>query len=359
MITGNQNLAANQVDLIIGRRNIEGGPRTSDFDHTNYRIVIGMKGDLGDAWHYDAYGSYYYTSLYNANGGYLSIAGTQNALLATGTAANPTCLNGLASCIPWNIFNQGGVTPAQVQSLTETGTSHGTIEEQIFEGYVTGDLGKYGIKSPWADDGVGVSIGVQNRWDHLVYAPDQAELSGDISGFGGASVPVNNAIGVQEEYGEVRVPIAQKQPFIEDLNLQAGYRYSDYSTSGGVSTYKVGGEWAPTSDIRFRASYDRAIRAASILEAFTPQSVTNTSGVSVDPCAPSTGAGNVITASATATLAQCMNTGVTAAEYGNGGSTNNIIQCPAGQCALAEGTLPGTRTLKPEIADTYSVGFDL
>src|SRR5262249_4564454 len=57
--------ADSQVALNIGRRNIEGGPRTADFDHTNYRIVIGMRGDLGDAWHYDGYGSYYYTSLFN------------------------------------------------------------------------------------------------------------------------------------------------------------------------------------------------------------------------------------------------------------------------------------------------------
>jgi outer membrane receptor protein involved in Fe transport len=51
-----------------------------------------------------------------------------------------------------------------------------------------------------------------------------------------------------------------------------------------------------------------------------------------------------------------MNTGVTAAEYGNGGSTNTIIQCPAGQCSIAENALPGT-VLRPEQADTYSVGF--
>ncbi len=42
-------------------------PRTSTYDHENYRIVLGMKGDFADAWHYDAYGSYYYTSLYNSN----------------------------------------------------------------------------------------------------------------------------------------------------------------------------------------------------------------------------------------------------------------------------------------------------
>ena len=81
---------------------------------------------------------------------------------------------------------------------------------------------------------------------------------------------VNNAIGVQEGYFETRIPIAQKQPFAEDMYLEGGVRYSDYSTSGGVTTFKVGGQWTPVESFTLRGSYDRAIRAASILEAFTP-----------------------------------------------------------------------------------------
>ena len=347
-VAGVQTDPANQVDLIIGRRNIEGGGRQSTYNHENYRIVLGMKGDFADAWHYDAYGSYYYTTLFNSNNNYMSFKNMQDALLAGGTAAAPTCLSGNAGCVPWNIFNQGGVNQAQEKFLELSGTADGTIEEQIFEGDVTGDLGKYGIKSPWADDGVGLSVGVSNRWDHLVFSPDAAELSGDLSGFGGASVAVNNAISVQEEYFETRIPIAEKRPFADYLAIEGGYRYSDYSTSGGVSTYKVGGEWAPIPDIKFRASYDRAIRAASILEAFTPQSVTNTSVVSEDLCAP-----DPVTGVAKATLAQCMHTGVTAAQYGNGGTTDTILQCVAGQCATLTG---GNPTLAPEVADTYSIG---
>ena len=38
----------------IGRRNIEGGDRFTDFEHTNYRAVFGTKGDFADAWSYDA-----------------------------------------------------------------------------------------------------------------------------------------------------------------------------------------------------------------------------------------------------------------------------------------------------------------
>ena len=186
--------------------------------------------------------------------------------------------------MPWNIFTQGGVTPAALKFLTEPGTAHGQTEESIFEFNVTGDLGKYGWKSPWATDGIGVNIGTESRWDRLVFAPDQAELSGDLSGFSGASVAVNNAIGVEEGYFETRIPLAEKQPFAYDLYIEGGARYSDYSTSGGVTTYKVGGQWSPIPDFTLRGSYDHAIRAASILEAFSPETVTNTTAFSGQVC---------------------------------------------------------------------------
>jgi outer membrane receptor protein involved in Fe transport len=55
-----------------------------------------------------------------------------------------------------------------------------------------------------------------------------------------------------------------------------------------------------------------------------------------------------------ATLAQCLRTGVTAAQYGNGGTTNLILQCPAGQCAVQQG---GNPFVRPESSDTYSAGL--
>ena len=85
---------------------------------------------------------------------------------------------------------------------------------------------------------------------------------------------------------------------------------------------------------RLRASYQMAIRAPTLIELFTPQSVTNTSSIGTDPCAPTIGAGNTIIP-ATATLAQCQNSGVTPAQYGNGGTTNTIQQCISNQCSIS------------------------
>jgi outer membrane receptor protein involved in Fe transport len=329
------------IDTYFGRRNIEGGPRQFEYNHDNFRVVLGSKGKLWGPFTYDLYGSYYDTSVFISNANFESISRIQNALLVKGTAANPVCISG-SGCVPYNIFNTGGVTPAQTAYLAEMGTSRGSTTEAIVEGTITGNLAEYGAKTPWASEGLGLAAGFQVRRDTLTYAPDQAELSNDMSGFGGAAVSINNALSVTEGYGEVRLPIAQDSGmFMHDLSLNAGVRYSAYSTGVNATTFKGGGEWAPTTDFRIRGGFNRAIRAPSIIELYTPESVTNTSVVSEDPCAKN--------AVHPATQAACAFTGVSAAQYLN----QTIPQCPANQCAVLQG---GNPNLTPETADTWTMG---
>ena len=326
-------------DLLIGRRNIEGGGRNQLFEHTNYRGVFGARGKIVDSWKYDLYGSYYYTNLDQASQHYLSISKIQNALQVVQGPNGPVCISG-GACVPYNIFQTGAVTPAALAYLDLTGTSRGSIAERIVEGTITGDLGDYGVKSPWAQDGVGVAVGFHTRRDHLEFAPDAAQKSGDLSGAGGASTQIDNSIRVTEGYGELRVPLIQGMDYAKDVTAELGFRHSDYSTGAKADTYKIGLQWAITSDYRLRGAYQEAIRAPNILELYRPQSVTNTSQVAEDPCA----AGAVRPASAAA----CANTGVTAAQYGV------IPQCPSGQCAVRTG---GNPLLDPEKAKTFTVGF--
>ena len=347
------------ANVEIGRRNVEGGPRSAFYEHTNYHAVLGTKGSFADAWDYDAYGSYYYTSFFNSNSGYLNFQAIDNALLVTGTAANPTCISG-SPCVPYNIWNQGGVTAAQVQPMLQTGTAFGTVTERILHVDVTGDLGKYGIQLPTANDGIGINVGFEHRNDHTQFQPDSSELSGLLSGFGGASVAVDNSITVKEGFLEIRAPLVQDKWLAKDLVVDAGYRRSDYDLIGSVNTYKFETQWAPTRDVRLRASYNRAIRAPSIIELFNPQLVGQIS-FGEDPCAP-----DVKTHVAAASLAQCENTGVTPVQYGNGiergqtvngvAGTNDIPQGTASQLTQLQG---GNPKLKPEQADTYTIGLNL
>jgi iron complex outermembrane receptor protein len=346
------------ANINIGRRNIEGGGRDSFWDHTNYRAVGGATGEFARAWNYDVYASYYYTTLYNANQKYLSYTSINNALQVTNGPTGPVCISG-PPCVPWNIFQQGGVTPAALNYLNATGTSYGSVTERIIHGDITGNLGKYGIKSPLANDGIGINVGAEHRNDNLAFAPDGTELSGLLSGFGGASVAVDAGTAVKEEFIELRLPLVQKQAFADDLVFDTGFRHSDYNLSGGVNTYKFEVQYAPVSDLRLRAGYQKAIRAASVLELYTPQSFGGISSPGVDPCAPTLNTTTNALIPAARSFADCAHTGVTAAEYGNGGVggvyTGTIKQCVALQCGQLQG---GNVGLKPEQAESITVGLN-
>jgi iron complex outermembrane receptor protein len=343
MITANT-----PVFTVIGRRNVEGGGRTSDYEHTNYRAVFGFKGVLSKAWNYDAYGQYTYTTFFNSNDQYFNYANIDNSLQVTGTRANPQCVSG-PPCVPWNIFQDGGVTPAALNYLYVSGTGAGNTTLRTAHGDITGELGEYGIKSPVANEGLALNLGVEHRNENVQFAPDSAEQSGQLSGFGGAAVPINNSVSVSEEFIELRVPLVQDKPFSKDLVFGTGFRHSNYSVSGGVNTYKFDMQFAPIEDLRFRGSYQRAIRAPSIIELYNPQ-LLGLIQFGNDPCA----------APATASLANCLRT-VSAAQaaaftaaYGNGGSTDVIPQAISGQLGQVQG---GNTQLQPEKAKSYSFGM--
>ena len=306
-----------------------------------------MKGDFADAWSYDAYGQYYYVNFNSVQNKFLSYAKIDNALLVTGTKANAQCLSG-SPCVPWNIFSDGGVTQDALDSLYLLGTAQGSNSLRTLHADITGDFGKYGIKLPTARDGIGINFGWEHRKETVQYTPDDATNSGQLSGAGGTQEPLDNSISVSEEFVELRVPLAQDLPFAKDVIAGSGFRHSNYSVSGGVNTYKFDLQWAPIPDIRFRGSYNRAIRAPSVSELFDRQNI-GLIAFGNDPCA----------APATNTLQQCLNT-VTAAQaaafkaaYGNGTTTDIIPQAIAGQLAQVGG---GNPKLQPEKAKSYTVG---
>jgi iron complex outermembrane receptor protein len=324
----------------IGRRNIEGGARYTDFQHTNYRAVFGIKGDFSDAWSYDAYVQYFNTAFFDSNQKYLNFQSITNALLVTGTAAQPACIGASQGCVPYNIFSSGGVTQQQLNYLYELGTAQGASTLRTAHADITGQLGEYGVRSPLATDGLGLNIGFEHRNDHELLRPDAAEESGLLSGFGSAVAPIDDSISVAEGFVELRAPLLQDKPGAKELLFDAGYRRSDYSTIGVANTYKFEVQYAPILDYRIRASYDRAIRAPSVAEAFTPAIVGITTAAP-DPCAPPI----------TYALLQCERTGVTVTQYNNG-------SIPQGTAAQLSEKTSGNPNLKPEQADTYTLGVN-
>ena len=338
--------------LYILRRNVEGGPRIATFNTNVGRQVIGLRGDFTDAWTFDVYAQHSSVDSQNGNLNYLSNANIANALAVVPNPVGgaPTCvsvLNGSdPACVPWNIWAPGGVTAAALKYLSVPLLVDATQTEYLVDGSISGDLGKYGVQLPTASSGLQINFGAEYRSESANFLPDELSQQGNAAGSGGPTPPVHGNFHVGEAFTELSLPLVTDHPGFEDLSFVAGYRYSNYTEGFTTNTYKLGLEWAPVKDVRLRATYQRAVRAPNLGELFTPQTV-GLDG-SVDNCAAPLAAGSTTTLTTGYTFAQCAQSGVTAAQFGN------IAPNPANQY---NGLLGGNPALVPEVADTYGLGL--
>jgi iron complex outermembrane recepter protein len=328
------------TQITFGRRNIEGGPRVDDLTHTSFRIVIGARGDFADdVWKYDVYGMEGRTEYSDIHTNDFSKSRLTDAFLVD--PATGGCMNAAAAgCVPYNIWTNGAVTPAQLAYISVPSIITGDTEERVVSGSITGDLGKYGVKLPTAKSGLDLVLGAEYRSESGELKPDAENISNDITGNGNPILPLSASFHVNELFTEARLPLMQDMPFAHELSFETGYRYSDYTVGFKTNTYKFGLDWAPVSDVRVRGSFQHAVRAPNLRELFTQRYIANDLGA--DPCATSSGS------PPTASPAACAHTGVTAAQYGK------IVGNSAGQY---NGFIGGNPTLKPEESDTYSFGL--
>src|SRR5262249_28647565 len=145
------------------------------------------------------------------------------------------------------------------------------MEQNIVEADIQGLLFKN-----WAGD-VRYSLGASYRDNDYYYIQDGLDSQNDALNSTIGLFPSNNTQGyidVSEVYGELLLPLLADAPMVKALNLEAGYRYSDYNTAGGHETYKILGDWTVTDWLRFRGGYNKATRAPSIGELFQAKAQT-------------------------------------------------------------------------------------
>ena len=333
----------------IGRRNVEGGNRQQDLRHTSFRGVFGMRGEMNPSWSYDASVMYAEVSMENT---YLNDLGTTKIRRALDAVTDPntgqvvcrSVVDGSdPNCVPWNIFQEGGVSQEALDYIVLPLFARGTTDQLVASGFISGDLSEYGIRSPAADTGVAVVFGAEYRKENLDFNPDEGFRSGEGAGQGGATNPVSGGYSVFELFMEASVPLVEGRPFAEELNLDFGFRYSDYDYGISTETFGIRTGWAINYDVKLRGSFQRAIRGASVGELFLPQGF-NLFDMTGDPC------GGPVTGGVTAegrTFEECARSGVTMEQWGN------IPHSPAGQYNFLQG---GNPNLEPEVADTWTAG---
>lgn len=359
---------ANGVDVIqFRRRSVDIFSRSNNDKRNFYRGVAGLRGDLGNSWKYDLYYEHSesrdHTSagaIYAPNYG----AALSNQLDANGNVVCSDAAARAAGCVPVDIFGYNTVTPAGAKFLTTytgptktvalvDGPATFTNGQPVTYDYLAQqrqDVGSLTINgnlfSLWGGP-ISVAFGAEYRYERSSELFDPFTRAGLSSG-NQISDTVGH-FGVAEGFGEIVAPIVEDRPGIKYLGLEGAARYASYSTVGGVWSYKGGGTYAPSRDIRFRAVYARATRAPNIGELFSSQS--ETFPAVNDPCDQNNGNGDVIL-NPKALPAQCANIpGVakTVAQRGGFYYTTSDIQ-------TIDGLLGGNINLKAETADTITAG---
>jgi outer membrane receptor protein involved in Fe transport len=312
--------AANQITTFnLGRNNVDLGYQYSTVKNITYRGVAGFAGKIGD-WKIDGAVTYgknrYLQSVQNdrilARFNYAAdaVVGpggqiTCRALVPGSSTYNPTAA---AGCVPINLFGFGSPS-AQAQAYV-----NGTLHSSTIYSQTAANLSANGdVFNTWAGP-VSVAVGTEYRSEKQVTKVDPiAEMAGYEST---NARSLRGTFNVKEVFGEVVVPLAKNWVLLRSLDLQGAARYTDYSTSGSVETWKVGATWTPIPGLLIRAARSRDIRAPNLFELNTPAIST--------------------------TLNRLFTTGVA------GG--------PAGQVST-ENLSGGNAGLRPEKANTTTIGF--
>lgn len=312
----NAMVSNNLQTVTVGRINRDIASFIYSDDNDLYRASIALKGDLGGSWGYDAYYSYgrneaaydYTARIDGAMPG--DPAGTRRFLNAADAVRNANgeivCRVNLTTvttpgCVPFNIFGEQTLTEAQHNWLTGTQHVEQTTVQSAFGANLRGEP-----FSTWAGP---VSFAVGGEYRKLTQDVVVDEGSIARAFHLGNTQPADGSFTVYEGYGEVLVPLLKDVPLFQTLDFNGALRRTHYSLSGSVTTWKGGVNWQLSDDLRFRLTRSRDIRAPNLAELFQP-----------------------------------LTTSV------------NLANFPTGPAQLVTTRSAGNPDLKPEVANTLSLG---
>ena len=340
------------------RRTTEVGPRISEYTTNYFDMKAGVSWDITQNINFDLYGAYGESDNRQVLQNYVAKSRLQQALNTTNTAAgSQTCTNTANGCVPLNLFGQPGTITPQMAGFIG-GISSSVVQKATLaqvHGVVSGD---FGFAMPWSTEAVAFAVGAEHRDYGAIRDPDNlSQVPGELGGAGGAVLPIRGGYTAEDFFGELIVPIASDRPFMQELTLEAGIRYSKYKvdTIGdpkfNATTYKIGGTWQPIEALKFRANYQKAVRAPNIGELFAPV-VTFLTNLATDPCAGQIT--NPAGAGYNAALATNLNLRAVCIAQGAPVGAIGAIQNPA--AAQSNATGGGNPLLTPETSKSYTFG---
>ncbi|HJP67277.1 MAG TPA: TonB-dependent receptor [Sphingomicrobium sp.] len=177
-------------------------------------------------------------------------------------------------CVPLNPMGIGAISQAAYNYILGDSTWRSVNLADMVSGKISGEL-----FNAWAGP-VSAAVGAEYRHESLDLTSNAPPtLTPPITGLRGIAptTPVfynldqglaQGKINVKEAFGELQVPILKDSPVGKSLDLNGAIRYTDYSTSGGVVTWKAGGTYKPVDGLTFRLTRSRDIRAPNLYELY-------------------------------------------------------------------------------------------
>ena len=295
------------VNILIGRDMTDLGRRVSTARRETLRFVTGLEGRIGDSdWTYEVAANYgrttadtqftglaldrYYAAadavIDPATGNIVcrseldpgSIPGDSFLRSAGPFRGYQTFTPGSGQCAPLNLFGIGAPSQEAIDFVVLDMERKRTIEQTVLGGFVVGDSSQW-FQLPGG--AVGMVAGFEYRKEESRFTADGFELpQADPLGILQTAsrvfpidAPTDNTSGdfdVKEAFFEVSLPLLNNRPGVEDLTVDAAYRFSDYSTLGSTDSWNLRLTYAPIQDIRFRSTLSQTVRAPNINELFAP-----------------------------------------------------------------------------------------
>ena len=270
----------------LSRLNQDIGDGGSSTDQNTKRAVLGIKGSLGFSdWNYDISGNYGQTvgssvspspNFQNYLNALNAIPGPNGPICAPGGPVSPVPTQS-TTCAPFNPFGFGIASAAAQAYVTDLATAVATLTQRDFNMAVDGTL----FTLPAGP--VKLAAGYENRRESADFQPDQFYQQG--LGYFVPIGPTQGSFLTNEVFGEIKVPVVSPEnniPLVRSLEIDAAARDVHHSVAGQATTWTAGLRFEPVKMVQLRGNYTRAIRAPSVVEAFTPTS--QAFSTASDPC---------------------------------------------------------------------------
>ena len=308
--TGTQgnNGGSNATNTFVMGKFLDGGPGQEQGGRAVDRLLsvaTGLDGHWGGySWSlYYSHGEARENSIVTANQDYQHLYAAQDAVLAppgtgpggiTSNVSNATVQCYAATqaataakyknCVPLNPFGPGPLSPASFSWINADTPTTMTNKMDNAEVSISGNPFE-----TWAGP-VTVALSGQARFMSLDIVPGGENRTGlvDCTGLrlcdptanrwlsGGSPVSARND--VEEGAIEANVPLLKDSAFGDSLNVNLAGRYTNYSTSGGVQTWKIGLNYGVNDLIRFRSTLSVDIRAPNLYDLYQPTTTSSGSG---------------------------------------------------------------------------------